>query len=838
MYVCIYIYTDTLIHAYVAVSGTWGHSVAVWPLMQEGKDFSRTPTCNTRPKPPELPQTQPRQASNVAVAYPVSSNCPFRSFLKRCFLPLAMDESRQMTLAFTCEAETVFGQEVRVVGSTKEFGAWNPALAPALKTDASTYPRWSGFVNCEACKGQYKFVIFSARDGQATWEQGDNRCWSFSCDDHVHTTAQAELLVSRFGVADMTGPRIMSWKTSCAPDERAVPVPSIQKMQLNEEVLLDVYCNETSVGDTVIVVGSCEELGKWNPDNGLKLCTSHETFPRWSGSVHLKSADIEFKLMIVNVEKNSAEWETSQNRRFLCPPCKEGLWQVACWWNNSCCKVQATEASGKSMRGKQDADAARARAAFMPTARDTDSDTFAATTSATSPQRRTGPAQMIPQASEYPMQKQPRTMTTTFGGASPQRSTSFSPLLAEQWARRENCCPSSNEQHFCFKMKNVEEKDAKKIQVELVFQEQRPAITLNMENYDAEEQQAAWLLAAPTTDWTPGFHFFGFRVNGVFMLSAEHMRLGHWNVMHLNDPLRRYLLARDSRGQLSHGAPILETRRAKQIVDMATDSFVASGSIADTVGLQKLARHSKIARPYFVSGNLLSSTHSDDTSAHNSFRPFCSAVYEGLFDRELILRMDGVVLPEPPMPPTGTEPLDECKLRLWGGAHSIKKAHGKCEDAYFLAPHGIGIADGVGCFTKFEQYGVNAAEYATQLMQFACLALQPEGRASARKMGHKVAERAALAVAEAESRAEAFGGSTIAVLCQHNSQIGVANLGDSGFVLLRRGMNGMRIAMRSQEQQHVFNCPYQLTRLPAVPRSPSSVLLGVNGRNTVTVPLY
>ncbi|CAE7326129.1 unnamed protein product [Symbiodinium sp. CCMP2592] len=609
----------------------------------------------------------------------------------------------------------------------------------------------------------------------------------------------------------MTGPRIMSRKTSFSQHERAVPVPFMPQMEINQEVVLDVYCTETEVGDTVIVVGSCEELGQWNPISGLQLSTSHETFPRWRGSVHLKSTDFEFKLMIVNVKKKSAEWETSENRRFQCPGCKEGQWQVSCRWNNSCCKVQAIEASGKSMRVKQDADAALARAAFMPTVRDTDSDTFAAT-SATSPQRRTGLAQMIPQTSGYPMQKQPHTMTTAFTGATPQRSTSFSPLLAEQWARRENACPSKSEQRFCFKMKNVEEKDAKNIQVELVLQEQKPAITLNMENYDVEEQQAAWFLAAPTTDWTPGFHFFCFRINGLLMLSADHMCLGHWNVMHLNGPLRRYLLARDCRGQLSHGEPILETRRSKQIVDMAMDSFVASGSTADTVGLQELARHSTIARPYSVSGNLLSSTDSEDKSAHNSFRPFCSAVYEGLFDRELILRMDGVVLPEPPMPPTRTEPLDEGKLRLWGGAHSIKKAHGKCEDAYFLDAHGMGVADGVGCFATYKDYGVDAAAYAADLMQHACLALQPGGRASETEMG--VADRAALAVAEAESRAVAFGGSTIAVLCQNRSQIGVANLGDSGFLLLRRGRKGMRIVTRSREQQHAFNCPYQLTRLP------------------------
>ena len=162
------------------------------------------------------------------------------------------------------------------------------------------------------------------------------------------------------------------------------------------------------------------------------------------------------------------------------------------------------------------------------------------------------------------------------------------------------------------------------------------------------------------------------------------------------------------------------------------------------------------------------------------------------------------------------------KLHLWGGAHSIKKAHGKCEDAYFVDPHGMGVADGVGCFAKYANLGVNAAQYAAELMHFSCLALQPEGQASESKFGHNVAERAAGAVAEAESKAVAFGGSTIAVLCQQDNQIGVANLGDSGFMLLRRGLKGMNVIMKSEEQQHYFNCPYQLTHLPTVPRSPSS----------------
>ena len=38
------------------------------------------------------------------------------------------------------------------------------------------------------------------------------------------------------------------------------------------------------------------------------------------------------------------------------------------------------------------------------------------------------------------------------------------------------------------------------------------------------------------------------------------------------------------------------------------------------------------------------------------------------------------------------------------------------EDAYFVDPHGMGVADGVGCMVQFASYGINAAQYAAELL--------------------------------------------------------------------------------------------------------------------------
>ncbi|CAE7655234.1 unnamed protein product [Symbiodinium pilosum] len=207
--------------------------------------------------------------------------------------------------------------------------------------------------------------------------------------------------------------------------------------------------------------------------------------------------------------------------------------------------------------------------------------------------------------------------------------------LARQMRRKDNSGPPPKEQTLNFKIRGLEESDANKILMEVVFQErsQRPPMTLLLAHYDKDEQVAAWSLAVATAELIPGIHFFYFKVNGVSVVSTEHMRLGRWNALHVSDPIRRYLLARDSKGQLSEDAPIVEKTRSKKIVDMAMDSCVGSGSNADEVGLQAgvytdicwqlshlcstmLAKDGQnIARPYSVGGNLFGHADSDDEAA-------------------------------------------------------------------------------------------------------------------------------------------------------------------------------------------------------------------------------
>lgn len=81
----------------------------------------------------------------------------------------------RVSVNYTVQAETVWGQNVYVVGDIPELGSWNPAAAVPLTTGPGTYPRWNGTASLPANTDiEYKFVI--RQDGRPViWETGANR---------------------------------------------------------------------------------------------------------------------------------------------------------------------------------------------------------------------------------------------------------------------------------------------------------------------------------------------------------------------------------------------------------------------------------------------------------------------------------------------------------------------------------------------------------------------------------------------------------------------------------------------------------------------------------------
>lgn len=142
--------------------------------------------------------------------------------------------------------------------------------------------------------------------------------------------------------------------------------------------------------------------------------------------------------------------------------------------------------------------------------------------------------------------------------------------------------------------------------------------------------------------------------------------------------------------------------------------------------------------------------------------------------------------------------------RFWGAGSSISKPRGHNEDAFFVDVGALGVADGVASMSEYADHGMNSAAYAAEILELARCALQPGGE------GRDAADALRLA----EGRATSFGASTAVVAHLEGTRLQVANLGDSGFMLLRGGEASFQVVARSEAQQHEWNYPYQLTRLP------------------------
>ena len=71
-------------------------------------------------------------------------------------------------------------------------------------------------------------------------------------------------------------------------------------------------------------------------------------------------------------------------------------------------------------------------------------------------------------------------------------------------------------------------------------------------------------------------------------------------------------------------------------------------------------------------------------------------------------------------------------------------------------------------------------------------------------------------VLEASQRTTSYGSSTLLLALCRNSILYTYCLGDSSFIVLRKREenNSLSTVYRSVEQQHSFNCPFQLSNLP------------------------
>lgn len=153
------------------------------------------------------------------------------------------------------------------------------------------------------------------------------------------------------------------------------------------------------------------------------------------------------------------------------------------------------------------------------------------------------------------------------------------------------------------------------------------------------------------------------------------------------------------------------------------------------------------------------------------------------------------------------------------GAQFLNRKRGIIgDDAWFIASKNstdvLGVADGVG---GWRDIGVDPSKFSSNLMR-TCKRLVEQGitnesdNAGNRKTPIEILTASYQALLENKNQS-LIGSSTacIIVFNRDSNCLHTANLGDSGFVIIRNN----KIVHRSREQQHYFNSPFQIAILPS-----------------------
>ncbi|KAL1918436.1 uncharacterized protein VTP21DRAFT_3096 [Calcarisporiella thermophila] len=166
---------------------------------------------------------------------------------------------------------------------------------------------------------------------------------------------------------------------------------------------------------------------------------------------------------------------------------------------------------------------------------------------------------------------------------------------------------------------------------------------------------------------------------------------------------------------------------------------------------------------------------------------------------------------------TESVPVNNQSIPLWRRRHGGNKKVDAGEDAFFHVATAkglaMGVADGVGGWIEV---GVDPALFSWTLMDHAARIAKalpvPRAEDTEEEMDAQRILTEAFEQLVNEGSVKA-GSSTACILdlCKRTGRLTSANLGDSGFLIIRDG----QVFYQAPSLQHFFNCPYQLTIAPS-----------------------
>lgn len=161
-----------------------------------------------------------------------------------------------------------------------------------------------------------------------------------------------------------------------------------------------------------------------------------------------------------------------------------------------------------------------------------------------------------------------------------------------------------------------------------------------------------------------------------------------------------------------------------------------------------------------------------------------------------------------PANPTMNNKGEEKKeFKFLSAASLVPKKGEKGEDAYFITPRVLGVADGV---SGWYQYRIDAAKFSRELMENC-------NKEVLKAIGNspKTAVDLVDVLTKAYSNTRSIGSSTATLIAINGDSLDGVNLGDSGFMCFSRRGGEYVCHGVSKEKQHDFNTPFQLCNVPS-----------------------
>ena len=165
--------------------------------------------------------------------------------------------------------------------------------------------------------------------------------------------------------------------------------------------------------------------------------------------------------------------------------------------------------------------------------------------------------------------------------------------------------------------------------------------------------------------------------------------------------------------------------------------------------------------------------------------------------------------------PNCVESTDNAILKTWRFVSSFAefKRDDKCatEDACFTIDKALGVSDGVG---GWAEYGIDPGEFSRSLMKECKSSFLKYFNGENRE---SICSADPLYIlSNAYSAISSYGSATALLVTLNNDQLLCCNIGDSGFLVIRFMNNSPFIIEKSTPQQHDFNVPFQLARIPSL----------------------